>query len=99
LYRGDGRADDYPSESHKDNLEGNNLGMLKKPSRKITHPLYSCTAPPLLTRSLGIAEVGTHWWATYHNHYIKKLQMVTSSYDPYLLISSSENNEFAIIGI
>jgi hypothetical protein len=47
----------------------------------------------------GIAEAGTHWWATYHSHHIKKLQMVTSSYDPCLLISSSENGEFAMIGM
>ncbi|KAJ5130346.1 uncharacterized protein N7515_006385 [Penicillium bovifimosum] len=47
----------------------------------------------------GIAEVGTHWWATYHSHHIKKLQMVTSSYGPCLLISSSENAEFAMVGM
>jgi len=39
----------------------------------------------------GIAEAGTHWWATYHSHHLKKLQMVTSTYDPCLLISSAEN--------
>jgi len=47
----------------------------------------------------GIAEAGTHWWATYHNHHLKKLQMVTSTYDPCLLISSPENDEFGLIGM
>ena len=47
----------------------------------------------------GIAEAGTHWWATYHNHHLKKLQMVTSTYDPCLLISSVENDQFGLIGM
>jgi hypothetical protein len=47
----------------------------------------------------GIAEAGTHWWATYHNHHIKKLQMTTSSYDPCLLISTAENPDFACVGM
>ncbi|KAF5503979.1 hypothetical protein CGCF413_v004518 [Colletotrichum fructicola] len=47
----------------------------------------------------GIAEAGTHWWATYHKHHREKLQMVTSSYDPCLLISSTENPDFACVGM
>jgi hypothetical protein len=47
----------------------------------------------------GLAEAGTHWWATYHNHHLKKLQMVTSTYDPCLLISAAENPDFACIGM
>jgi hypothetical protein len=47
----------------------------------------------------GIAEAGTHWWATYHSHHIKKLQMTTSSYDLCLLISTTENPDFACVGM
>lgn len=47
----------------------------------------------------GIAEAGTHWWATYHIHHLKRLQMITSTYDSCLLISSSENPDFACIGM
>jgi len=45
----------------------------------------------------GIAEAGTHWWATYFNHHREKLNMTTSTYDPCLLISSSE--QFAVVGM
>lgn len=47
----------------------------------------------------GIAEAGTHWWVTYYNHHRKKLEMVTSTYDPCLLISSPTNAEFGIVGM
>lgn len=47
----------------------------------------------------GLAEAGTHWWATYHNHHLKKLQMMTSTYDPCLLISTPENPDFACVGM
>ena len=45
----------------------------------------------------GIAEAGTHWWATYSRHHIKKLSMMTSSFDPCLLISNSDL--FGIVGL
>ena len=47
----------------------------------------------------GIAEAGTHWWATYFEHHINHLGMETSSYDPCLLISKHEGNGFGIVGI
>lgn len=47
----------------------------------------------------GLAEAGTHWWATYHNHHLKKLQMTTSTYDPCLLITTPENPDFAVVGM
>jgi hypothetical protein len=46
-----------------------------------------------------ITEAGTHCWAMYHNHHLKKLQMMTSTYDPCLLISNAENSKFACIGM
>lgn len=45
----------------------------------------------------GVAEAGTHWWATYFKHHREKLQMATSTYDPCLLIAASE--QFAIVGM
>ena len=44
----------------------------------------------------GIAEAGTHWWATYSKHHRDKLFMTTSTYDPYLLITITENS-FGIV--
>ena len=46
----------------------------------------------------GIAEAGTHWWATYSKHHKEKLGMVTSTYDPCLLISSY-GEQFGIVGM
>jgi hypothetical protein len=46
----------------------------------------------------GIPEAGTHWWATYHKHHKEKLSMVTSTYDPCLLITTTEN-AFGIVGM
>ena len=43
-----------------------------------------------------VAEAGTHWWVTYHNHHLKKLQMITSTYDPCLL---QTNKPFSIVGL
>ncbi|KAK1993402.1 hypothetical protein LX36DRAFT_684308 [Colletotrichum falcatum] len=47
----------------------------------------------------GITEAGTHWWATYSNHHREKLQMDTSTFDPYLLISSLNTKNFSLIGM
>jgi hypothetical protein len=38
----------------------------------------------------GIPEAGTHWWAIYYRHHKEKLSMVTSTYDPCLLITTEE---------
>jgi hypothetical protein len=46
----------------------------------------------------GIPEAGTHWWATYHRHHKEKLSMVTSSYDPCLLITT-EKGTFGVVGM
>ncbi|KAI0997196.1 hypothetical protein K3495_g10990 [Podosphaera aphanis] len=47
----------------------------------------------------GIAEAGTHWWATYLGHHLEKLNMVTSMYDPCLLITSPQSGHFGIVGM
>jgi hypothetical protein len=47
----------------------------------------------------GIAEAGVHWWTTYHGHHCKELDMATSTYDPCLLITSSDTSIFGIVGM
>ena len=47
----------------------------------------------------GLAEAGTHWWATYFEHHKEKLQMETSTYDPCLLITHKDQSRFRIVGI
>src|SRR5947209_2483927 len=46
----------------------------------------------------GIPEAGTHWWATYYKHHKEKLHMVTSSYDPCLLIGTRKE-AFGVVGM
>jgi hypothetical protein len=45
-----------------------------------------------------IPEAGTHWWATYYKYHKEKLFMITSTYDPCLLITTIED-VFGIVGI
>ncbi|KAI1008166.1 hypothetical protein K3495_g77 [Podosphaera aphanis] len=45
---------------------------------KVLRPLY------------GVPEVGTHWFQTYHNHHVQKLDLKYSSYDPCLLFNRDE---------
>ncbi|KAF7567022.1 DUF1421 multi-domain protein [Pyrenophora tritici-repentis] len=48
----------------------------------------------------GIAEAGVHWWTTYHGHHCKELDMSTSTYDPCLLITNSDDADvFGIVGM
>ncbi|KAF7577809.1 hypothetical protein PtrM4_020490 [Pyrenophora tritici-repentis] len=48
----------------------------------------------------GIAEAGVHWWTTYHGHHCKELDMATSTYDPCLLITNSDDaGIFGIVGM
>ena len=44
-----------------------------------------------------IAEADTHWWATYSRHHKEKLGMVSSTYDPCLLIT--DNGPLSIVGM
>ncbi|RDW58864.1 hypothetical protein BP6252_13340 [Coleophoma cylindrospora] len=46
----------------------------------------------------GIPEARTHWWATYHKHHIENLKMMTSSYDPCLLITQTKE-AFGVVGM
>ena len=44
-----------------------------------------------------IAEAGTHWWATYSRHHKEKLEIVTLTYDSYLLVT--DNGPLDIVGM
>ena len=46
----------------------------------------------------GIAEAGTHWWATYSKHHKEKLLMCTSTFDPCFLITTTKA-PFGIVGM
>ncbi|XDG08264.1 hypothetical protein ABKA04_007879 [Annulohypoxylon sp. FPYF3050] len=46
----------------------------------------------------GVPEAGTHWWATYFKHHKERLGMITSTYDPCLLISEAKD-KFGIVGM
>lgn len=46
----------------------------------------------------GIAEAGTHWFKTYSDHHLDKLEMTTSTFDPCLLISKT-TDAFGIVGM
>ncbi|KAK6218082.1 hypothetical protein QIS74_02513 [Colletotrichum tabaci] len=47
----------------------------------------------------GIAEAGTHWWATYNRHHKENLEMASSTYDPCLLLPSEDNADFGMVGM
>ena len=64
------------------------LSLLNNIMLKIIRPLY------------GLAEAGTHWFHTYHNHHVEKLNMITSTFDPCLLIDNSRRqNSCSIVGL
>jgi hypothetical protein len=52
----------------------------------------------LLKPLYGLAEAGLHWFVTYFKHHLEKLLMETSTYDPCLLVTSSEE-QFAVVGM
>jgi hypothetical protein len=54
---------------------------------KVVRPLY------------GIPEAGNHWFRTYHNHHMERLNMETSTYDPCLLHCSDSKQGFGIVGM
>jgi hypothetical protein len=45
----------------------------------------------------GIAESDVYWWFTYHKHHLEEFNIVTSTYDSCLLITS--DGPFGITGI
>jgi len=76
-----------------------NRVILARLPAQIRH-LYPANAIMMVTKPLyGIAEAGTHWWATYNRHHRENLQMDSSTFDPCLLISSPNNSNFGVIGM
>ena len=68
------------------------------PQMRYNHP--EGTIMRVIKPLYGIAEAGTHWWATYSKHHHDKLNMKTSTYDPCLLLSKDQNRtEFGIVGM
>jgi len=48
----------------------------------------------------GIAEAGTHWWATYSKHHKERLHMITSTFNPCVKITTGpERTRIAIVGM
>ena len=47
----------------------------------------------------GVLEARTHWFRTYYQHYRVKLEIETSTYDPYLLITKELNGLFRVVGM
>ena len=72
--------------------------ILAHPPKQIEHLYPKGTIMVVIKPLYGIAEAGTHWWATYFNHHREKLGMETSTYDPCLLITKSSEH-FGIVGM
>jgi hypothetical protein len=54
---------------------------------KVIRPLY------------GIPEAGNHWFRTYQQHHMDRLNMTTSTYDPCLLHCTEAHKGFGIVGM
>jgi hypothetical protein len=87
------------TQAYVQSTTGLNRTILAYLPAQIRHLYPQDTVMRVIKPLYGIAEAGTHWWATYHNHHLKRLQMMTSTYDPCLLISTPENPDFACIGM
>src|ERR1700709_79320 len=62
--------------------------------------LYSADAIMVIMKPLyGIPVAGTHWFRTYYSHHTGKLQITTSTYDPCLLITTTDKEAFGIVGM
>ncbi|KAI1001546.1 hypothetical protein K3495_g6656 [Podosphaera aphanis] len=68
------------------NSELNRLILANLPaSERHKHPPN--TVMRIFKPLYGIAEAGTHWYATYHAHHLNNLNMETSTYDPCFLVT------------
>ena len=76
-----------------------NRTILARPPDEVK-PFYPPETIMVVVKPLyGIAEAGTHWWATYTSHHKTKLGMTASTYDPCLLITTKESKGFGVVGI
>ncbi|KDN66178.1 hypothetical protein CSUB01_04719 [Colletotrichum sublineola] len=76
-----------------------NRTILARLPEQIRHRYLKGTIMQVIKPLYGIAEAGTHWWATYSRHHRENLEMDTSTFDPCLLISTAENPNFGIVGM
>jgi hypothetical protein len=60
------------------------LGLNESSVLKVLKPLY------------GVPEAGNHWFRTYHEHHVDKLQMQQSTFDPCFLYC---NDPFGLVGL
>lgn len=47
----------------------------------------------------GVPEAGVYWFKTYHSHHCDNLFMITSSYDPCLLLTTGGADRFALVAL
>ena len=73
--------------------------MLVETCRRIIYLLPLNIIMVIVKPLYGLAEAGTHWFATYSNHHKTELSMTTSTFDPCLLITTTGNQNFGVIGI
>ena len=73
---------------------------------QIRHEYPEGTIMRIMKPLYGIAEAGTHWWATYSKHHRDNLSMNTSTFDPCLLIATktpesieSAKSPFGVVGL
>ncbi|KAM4056786.1 DUF1421 multi-domain protein [Hirsutella rhossiliensis] len=84
VIQGHNDFEDHPPDAISDN------STRKYPNRtiiRVIKPLY------------GIAEAGVHWFRTYQQHHLEKLDMSTSTYDSCLLISNTGPDTLGIVGM
>lgn len=67
--------------------------------KEIAHLHPAGTIMRVIKPLYGIAEAGTHWWATYHRHHRDLLGMETSTYDPCLLVTTASSSSFGCVGM
>jgi hypothetical protein len=72
--------------------------VLAHPPKEIAHVYPEGTIMVVVKPLYGLAEAGTHWWATYNKHHREKLMMTTSTYDPCFLITTSKD-KFGVVGM
>ncbi|KAM4066587.1 cwf18 domain containing protein [Hirsutella rhossiliensis] len=70
-----------------------------KLSRTILTQIPNRTIIRVIKPLYGIAEAGVHWFRTYQQHHLEKLDMSTSTYDSCLLISNTGPDTLGIVGM
>lgn len=72
--------------------------IIAKPPIELSDSLPRNTVMKIKRPLYGIAEAGTYWVSTYQNHHRVKLSMISSKFDPCLLVSQN-TQFFDIVGL